>query len=295
RLPLIVRGLAPALPLEWTLDVPSAQVKSAILLAGLNARGATTMIEPVATRDHSERMLRAFGADIRSEPSPAGTRITVMGEAELTPSRLRVPADISSAAFPLVAALLVPGSRVELPGVCVNPTRDGLLRLLAGMGARVAQANPREVGGEPVADLVVEAGPLLAVAPDPALAPSMIDEFPIAFVAAALAEGRSIFRGLEELRVKESDRLARMAEVLRAAGARVEERADGLAIEGTGGERLAGGATIDPGLDHRIAMSACVLSLACRRPLQVADMSPVGTSFPGFVGLMQELGAEARE
>jgi 3-phosphoshikimate 1-carboxyvinyltransferase len=291
RLPLMVRGLAPALPLDWVLRVPSAQVKSAILLAGLNARGETRVLEPVQTRDHSERMLRAFGADVRIEDTPQGRLIAVRGEAELRPQRLRVPGDISSAAFPLVAALLVRHSHVTLSGVGVNPTRDGLLRVLAAMGADIEAANPRDVGGEPVADLVVRAGPLRGVSPDPAIAPSMIDEFPVLFAAAALAEGRSVFRGLQELRVKESDRLHTMAAMLRAAGARVEELADGLVVEGSGGDPLPGGATIDPGLDHRIAMSACVLSLACRVPLVVSDMRPAATSFPGFVALMRELGA----
>lgn len=293
RLPLTVRGLAPALPLTWQLPVPSAQVKTAILLAGLNACGTTTVLEPVPTRDHGERMLAAFGARITAEPLPDGGRaIAVDGPAELRPQALRVPGDPSSAAFPLVAALLVPGSRVTIRGVGVNPTRDGLFRVLEAMGARMARSAPREVGGEPVADLVVEAGPLRATDVPPALAPAMIDEFPILFVACALAEGRSELRGLEELRVKESDRLAVMAEGLRAAGARVEELADGLVIEGTGGEPLPGGARIDPRLDHRIAMSFAVLSLACRAPLEVTDSRPVATSFPGFLPLMETLGAE---
>ncbi len=293
RLPLTVRGLAPALPIRYRLPVASAQVKSAVLLAGLNAAGTTTVIETVPTRDHSERMLAAFGAAVRIEELADGSRaIAVDGPAELRPQTIPVPGDPSSAAFPLVAALIVPGSRVTIRNVGLNPTRDGLVRVLEAMGARIARLNPRRVGGEPVADLAVEASALAAVEVAPEIAPSMIDEFPALFVACALAQGRSRLSGLEELRVKESDRLAVMAEGLRAAGARVEERADGLDIEGTGGAPLPGGARIDPRLDHRIAMSFALLSLACRAPLVIADRRPIATSFPDFLDLMQALGAE---
>ena len=296
RLPLSVSGLAPALPIAWTLPVASAQVKSAVLLAGLNADGTTTVIEPVATRDHSERMLAGFGAAIRVEQLPDGGRaISVEGPAELHPRDLVVPGDPSSAAFPVVAALLVPGSRLTVRNVGLNPTRDGLFRVLDAMGARILRNRVRDVGGEPVADLLVEASDLAGVEVPPAMAPSMIDEFPVLFVAAAMARGRSRFRGLEELRVKESDRLAGMAEGLRAAGARVTEHADGLDIEGTGGTPLPGGARIDPRLDHRIAMSFALLSLACRAPLAIADRAPIATSFPDFLELMKELGAELQD
>lgn len=292
RLPLAVRGQAPALPIRYELPVASAQVKSAILLAGLNAAGATTVIEPVPTRDHTERMLAAMGAALAIEAGSAGERIiTVAGEAELRPIRLDVPGDPSSAAFPMVAALLVPGSRILLQGVGLNPTRDGLVCTLEAMGARIRRLHPRDVGGEPVADLQVEASALEAIETGPADAPAMIDEFPILFVAAALARGRSVFRGLEELRVKESDRLATMAAGLAACGVAVEELPDGLAVTGTGGDLVPGGATIDVRLDHRIAMSFAVLSLAARRPVRVDDARPIATSFPGFLALMQGLGA----
>ncbi|WP_448581462.1 3-phosphoshikimate 1-carboxyvinyltransferase [Thermaurantiacus sp.] len=295
RLPLTVRGLAPALPITYRLPIASAQVKSAVLLAGLNAAGTTTVIEPVATRDHSERMLALFGAAIRMEAQADGSRaVLVDGPAELRPHNLVVPGDPSSAAFPIVAALLVPGSRVTVRNVGLNPTRDGLLRMLDAMGARIARANFRNVGNEPVADLVVEASELTGIEVPPSLAPTMIDEFPALFVAASLARGQSRFRGLEELRVKESDRLSVMAEGLRAAGVPVVEHADGLDIEGTDGTAPAGGARIDPRLDHRIAMSFALLSLRCRAPLVIADRRPIATSFPDFLKMMQELGAELR-
>lgn len=294
RLPLLVRGLSPALPITHWLDLPSAQVKSAILLAGLNAAGATSVIETAPTRDHSERMLAGFGADIGIETLADGARaITVRGGADLRPQAIAVPGDPSSAAFPLVAALLVPGSRVTITGVGLNPTRDGLVRLLEEMGARIRRSNPRTIGGEPVADLEVEASALAAITPDPAIAPTLIDEYPVLFVAAAHARGRSVFRGLDELRLKESDRLAAMAEGLAACGARVRELPDGLEIDGSGGEPLPGGATVAARLDHRIAMSFAVLSLAARAPVTIDDRRPVATSFPGFVALMEAMGASA--
>jgi len=285
RLPLLVRGARPAVPLEHRMEVASAQVKSAILLAALNTPGVTRVIEPIATRDHSERMLKAFGAQIEVE----GETISLRGAVELQAQRVRVPADPSAAAFPLVAALLVPGSELRLPGVGTNPGRAGLFHVLAEMGADVRLENPRETGGEPVADILVRASALRGVDVPPELAPSMIDEFPILFVAAALAQGTTRTTGLGELRVKESDRLAAMAAGLRAIGARVEETEDGLTVHGSGGEPLAGGATIDPRLDHRIAMAFAVAGLACRAPVTVADMSAADTSFPGFSALLGEL------
>jgi 3-phosphoshikimate 1-carboxyvinyltransferase len=267
-------------------------VKSAVLIAGLNALGDTTVVEAVPTRDHSERMLKAFGAEIERRPEADGSlAITVHGPATLRPADLVVPGDPSSAAFPMVAALLVPGSEVRINGVGLNPTRDGLVRVLEAMGASIERANPREVGGEPVADLLVRASSLTGISPPPDVAPSMIDEFPALFVAAAHARGRSVFRGLGELRVKESDRIAVMAQGLHACGARVEELEDGLAIEGSGGDPLAGGATVASHLDHRIAMSFAILSLATRAPVTIDDARPVATSFPGFVALMEALGA----
>ncbi|MFL6863574.1 MAG: 3-phosphoshikimate 1-carboxyvinyltransferase [Allosphingosinicella sp.] len=287
RLPLIVRGACPALPLEHRMEVPSAQVKSAILLAALNTPGETRVIEPVATRDHSERMLAAFGAEIAVE----GALIRLRGEAELRARTLTVPGDPSAAAFPLVAALIVPGSEVRVGHVGANPGRIGLYAVLREMGADLAFSNPREAGGEPVADLVARHSPLRGVDVPPELAPSMIDEFPILFVAAAFARGTTRTRGLGELRLKESDRLAAMATGLRAIGARVEEEADGLTIHGSGGAPLSGGATIDPRLDHRIAMAFAVAGLHCRAPVTVADMSAADTSFPGFAALLDGLAA----
>ena len=294
RLPLTMTGVCPALATSYALPVASAQVKSAVLLAGLNTPGRTTVIERVPTRDHSERMLRGFGAEIGITETPEGRAITITGEAELRPQAITVPGDPSSAAFAIVAALIVPGSRVRIDNVGVNPTRDGLIRVLRAMGGDIVLANPREVGGEAVADLIVTAGELRAAALDPALVPAMIDEFPVLFVACALAHGRSELHGLDELRVKESDRIATMAAGLAACGIEVEELADGLAITGSGGGRVPGGATIAAKLDHRIAMSFAVLGLAAVRPVIVDDARPIATSFPDFVGLMQRLGAVCR-
>ncbi|MHA6767190.1 3-phosphoshikimate 1-carboxyvinyltransferase [Sphingobium ummariense] len=292
RLPLTMRGACPAVPLDYRLPVASAQVKSAVLLAGLNAPGITRIVEPVPTRDHSERMLKGFGAELEVAVEGDGTRIiTLTGEAELKPQSIIVPGDPSSAAFPMVAALLVPGSRVTIANVGLNTTRAGLIDLLREMGGDIVVENPREVGGEPVGDLLVTASALKGVEPDPARAPSMIDEYPVAFVAAALAEGRSIFRGLEELRVKESDRIATMAAGLRAIGVAVEELEDGIVIEGSGGAPLAGGGPVATKLDHRIAMSFAVAGLVSRDGVTVDDMRPVATSFPGFTALLRSLGA----
>jgi 3-phosphoshikimate 1-carboxyvinyltransferase len=290
RLPLMVRGLCPAVPLSYRLPVASAQVKSALLLAGLNTPGITEVIEPVPTRDHSERMLAGFGADLSVETAANGTRsIRLMGEAELRPQSIIVPGDPSSAAFFIVAALIVPGSDVTITNVGINPTRAGLIGVLQAMGGQIDFVNPREVGGEPVADLHVRHSALRGVDVDPALAPSMIDEFPILFVAAAQAEGATVTRGLEELRVKESDRLAVMAAGLAAIGVPVKEREDGLTVHGSSGEPLAGGATIAGHLDHRICMSFAVAGLVSRAAVTIDDMSPVGTSFPGFEDLLTSL------
>lgn len=294
RLPLTMRGACPAVPLDYRLPVASAQVKSAILLAGLNTPGITRVVEPIPTRDHSERMLRGFGAELDVEVEADGTRIiTLVGEAELKPQQIVVPGDPSSAAFPMVAALLVPGSQVTIANVGLNTTRAGLIDLLREMGGSIEVINPREVGGEPVGDLAVTASALKGVEPDPARAPSMIDEYPIAFIAAALAQGRSVFRGLEELRVKESDRITTMAAGLRAIGVTVEELEDGIIIEGSGGAPLAGGGPIATKLDHRIAMSFAVAGLVSRDGVMIDDMAPVATSFPTFVPLLRTLGALA--
>ncbi|MFD1612370.1 3-phosphoshikimate 1-carboxyvinyltransferase [Sphingomonas tabacisoli] len=289
RLPLMLRGLCPAVPIIYRLPVASAQVKSAVLLAGLNTPGITRVIEPVPTRDHSERMLKGFGADLTVEVENGERHIRIRGEAELKPQHIVVPGDPSSAAFPLVAALIVPGSAVTVENVGVNPTRAGLYEVLRMMGAEIAFSNPREVGGEPVADITACFSTLSGIDVPPELAPSMIDEFPILFVAAAFAQGRTVMRGLEELRVKESDRIATMAEGLRAIGARVEELPDGLIVEGTGGEPLAGGTTVASRLDHRIAMSFAVAGLNSLAPVEIDDMGPVATSFPNFTNLIEQL------
>jgi len=291
RLPLMLRGLCPAVPIEYRLPVASAQVKSAILLAALNTPGITRVIEPVATRNHSERMLQGFGAELAVEQDGGGHVIAILGEAELRPQNLVVPGDPSSAAFPVVAALLVPGSEVVVTNVGINPTRAALFDVLQMMGGDISYSNMREVGGEPVADLVVRHAPLKGIDTPIETVAAMVDEYPILFVAAALAEGRTVARGLEELRVKESDRIAVMAEGLRAIGARVEELEDGLIIDGTGGDPLAGGATIAARLDHRIAMSFAVAGLVSRAPVVIDDINPVATSFPGFAALMTTLGA----
>ncbi len=296
RLPLTLRGVAPAVPIDYRLPVASAQVKSAVLLAGLNAPGITRIVEPVPTRDHSERMLTGFGADLTVEDTPDGGRIiTLRGEADLRPQAITVPGDPSSAAFPIVAALLVPGSTVTVANVGLNPTRTGLFEVLEAMGADLSYDNRRLVGGEPVADITVRHSRLEGVEVSPDIAPRMIDEFPILFVAAALARGRTAMRGLEELRVKESDRLAVMAAGLRRIGARVEERADGLVIDGSGGEPLVAdedGPVIAVRLDHRIAMSFAIAGLVTRGLVLIDDMTPVATSFPGFEALLTGLGAE---
>ena len=294
RLPLTMTGLTPAVPLSYTLPVASAQVKSALLLAGLNTPGETTVIEPVPTRDHSERMLAGFGADLRVEHQGAARVITVRGEAELRGQAITVPGDPSSAAFPMVAALIVPGSRITITNVGMNPTRAGLVGVLQAMGASIRLTGERQVGGEPVADLVVEHSALTGITVPPEVAPSMIDEYPILFVAAALAQGRTVMRGIEELRVKESDRIAVMAAGLKACGVQCEELPDGLIVHGSGGAPVPGGATVAARLDHRIAMSFAVLGLVSRQPITVDDARPIATSFPNFLPMMAGLGADRR-
>jgi 3-phosphoshikimate 1-carboxyvinyltransferase len=295
RLPLTMRGISPAVPIEYRLPVASAQVKSAILLAGLNTPGITRVIEPIPTRDHSERMLAGFGVPLTVETDADGTRIiSVTGEAELKPQTLVVPGDPSSAAFPIVAALITPGSEVTVTNVGLNPTRAGIFKMLQAMGADLTVTNEREVGGEPVADLVARHSQLTGIDVPPDIAPSMIDEFPVFFVAASFAKGRTTTSGLDELRVKESDRLALMARGLARIGATVTEQEDGLIIDGTDGAPLTGGneaPVIKAELDHRIAMSFAVAGLATTNGLIIDDMSPVATSFPGFVDLIEGLRA----
>ena len=293
KLPLMLRGACPAVPITYRLPVASAQVKSAILLAGLNTPGVTTVIEPVPTRDHSERMLAGFGAELTVETDAAGVRtIRIRGEAELKPQAIEVPGDPSSAAFFMVAGLIVPGSGIVIENVGMNATRAGLYDVLRQMGGQIEAVNWREVGGEPVADLRVEHSQLTGITVDPALVPSMVDEFPVLFVAAALAKGRTVTTGLDELRVKESDRLSVMAAALTAIGARVTETADGLIIDGTDGEPLVGGGPIVTHLDHRIAMSMAVAGLVSRDGVEVDDTRPIATSFPMFEQLLAGLGLD---
>ena len=292
RMPLAVIGTTEPLPITYRVPVPSAQVKSAILLAGLNAPGTTTVIEQQATRDHTERMLRAFGANIEVGERDDGSRaIQLTGQPELRPQVVKVPADISSAAFPLVAALLVPGSDVVLKGVGVNTLRAGLLASLSEMGAAFRVDPLREEAGEPTADIVVvNANKLKAVHVPAARAPSMIDEYPILAVAAAVAHGVSRFDGLGELRVKESDRLAAIAAGLVANGVKVEIQGESLIVHGCAGP-VPGGGSVATHMDHRIAMAFLVLGLAAKAPIAVDDGRMIDTSFPGFVDLMNGLGA----
>ncbi len=282
RLPLMVRGICPAVPIAYTLPVASAQVKSAVLLAGLNTPGITRVIEPIATRDHSERMLRGFGADLTVEETSEGRIISLVGEPDLQPQDITVPGDPSSAGFWLVAASIVPGSDIVVRNVGLNPTRTGLITALRMMGADITELDPRTVGGEPVADLRVRHASLTAIDVPADLAPSMIDEYPVLFVAAAFATGRTTARGAHELRVKESDRIATMAAALGACGVAYEEYEDGLAITGTGDAPIPGGATIASKLDHRIAMSMVVAGLHAAATVTIDDIAPVATSYPAF-------------
>jgi len=291
RLPLTLQGTANPIPIEYRLPVPSAQVKSAVLLAGLNSPGTTTVIEPEATRDHTERMLTAFGAELRITRDDDGARrIALTGRPRLTGQAVTVPGDPSSAAFPLVAGVIVPGSSVTIQNVMINPSRAGLIATLREMGAKITLQNEREAGGEPVADLVVEAGPLRGVEVPAERAPSMIDEYPVLAVAAAYATGTTVMRGLSELKVKESDRLAAVAAGLAANGVDVRVDGDDLIVEGGSG-RVHGGGTVETHLDHRIAMAFLVLGLATEAPVTVDDGAMIATSFPDFLPLMEGLGA----
>jgi 3-phosphoshikimate 1-carboxyvinyltransferase len=292
RLPLSLQGGA-LRAISYRLPEPSAQVKSAILLAGLNAEGETRVIEPVLTRDHTERMLRAFGAEVSVEDTADGRLISLRGGQPLTGAPVRVPGDPSSAAFPIVAALITPGSVVTVTNVLLNPLRFGLFDTLREMGADLTIANEREAGGERVGDITARHSRLQGVAVPEGRAASMIDEYPILAVAAACAEGPTVMRGLGELRVKESDRLALMAAGLTACGVRVAEEPEGLIVAGTSGASpaIAGGATAATHGDHRIAMSFLVLGLAAQDPVSVDQPGMIATSFPGFTALMDALGA----
>jgi 3-phosphoshikimate 1-carboxyvinyltransferase len=291
RLPVTLQGAIDPIPIEYEAPVPSAQLKSAVLLAGLAAPGATMVIENEATRDHTEKMLTHFGARVRvSAYGEHGRRITLEGQPELEPAPVAVPSDPSSAAFPMVAALIAPGSELILDGVMTNPLRAGLFASLREMGATIEILQQRNEGGEEVADLRVRASTLKGIDVPPERAPTMIDEYPVLAVAAAFAEGTTRMRGLQELRVKESDRLTATAEMLRANGVIVEIEGDDLIVQGKG--RAAGSGVVVTHMDHRIAMSALILGLASEQPVQIDDAAFIATSFPGFTDLMRSLGAD---
>ena len=289
RLPVTLRGARDPIPIVYEPPAASAQLKSAVLLAGLGAPGATTVLEKEATRDHTERMLSHFGAEVVVEIVGDGRRVTVTGQPELRAAEVVVPADPSSAAFPLVAALIAPGSDVVIDGVMTNPLRTGLFKTLLEMGASIETLEARSDGAEEIADLRVRSSGLKGVEVPAARAPSMIDEYPVLAVAAACAQGTTIMRGLKELRVKESDRLAATATMLRVNGVDVEIDDDNLIVHGRG--RAEGGGTVETHMDHRIAMSALVMGLASAKPVQADDVSFVATSFPGFADMMRSLGA----
>ncbi len=294
RCPIRIRGTAEPTPIEYRTPVASAQIKSAVLLAGLNSPGRTTVIETEASRDHTEKMLAFFGADVRVEPlGETGRKVSLQGRPELRPGHVVVPADPSSAAFPIVAALVVPGSDVVVAGVMINPLRSGLLTTLLDMGARITVLDRRSEGGEEVADLRVQASELAGVDVPAARAPSMIDEYPILAVAASFATGATRMRGLGELRVKESDRLAAVAAGLAGAGVVHAIEGDDLLVEGGAG-LVRGGGLVATHLDHRIAMSFLCLGLAAQAPMAVDDEETIATSYPGFRADMARLGASFR-
>lgn len=290
RLPMTIGGTAEPIPISYRLSLPSAQVKSAILLAGLNTPGRTTVVEPIATRDHTERLLTYLGARVEVSDAPEGDRaIEVVGQSELKGKKISIPSDPSSAAFLAVAALLVPDSEITLTRIGANRLRTGFYLTLAKMGAALDWQKKDEECGEPVADLNVKASSLSAIEVPAAWVPSMIDEYPVLAVAAAAAEGTTVLNGLAELRVKESDRLAAISEGLRASGVEIEESEDRLVIQGHGG-RLPGGGTVRTHLDHRIAMAFLVLGMASERPVRIDDGNMIETSFPGFVELVNGIG-----
>ena len=296
RLPLTLKG-GKLKHIAYRLPEPSAQVKSAVLLAGLHAQGGAEVIEPEATRDHTERMFRAFGAEVGVTEEGAGRRIVLAGGQRLIGTRVRVPGDPSSAAFPLVAALITPGSEVTVEGMLLNALRIGLLDTLGEMGANLSVTNLRDEGGETVADVTARYSQLEGVEVPPERAPSMIDEYPILAVAAAFAKGRTVMRGIGEMRVKESDRIALMAAGLAACGVEVEEGPEHLTVVGVKGANhpVAGGARVTTHGDHRIAMSHLILGQAAEQPVSVDEPGMIATSFPGFVGMMRGLGGEIAE
>lgn len=296
KLPLVIKGSADAAPIRYETPMASAQVKSAVLLAALNVAGETTVIEKAPTRDHTERMLRGFGATVEVAEIPgrggvAGRQIRLIGQPELVAQSIAAPRDPSSAAFPMAAALLVEGSSLTAPTIGVNPTRAGFYQTVQDMGGDLSLDNPREEGGEPVADIRAAFSALKGIEVPPDRAPSMIDEYPILSVLAAFAEGTTVMRGVAELRVKETDRIAAMAKGLRACGVEVEEETDAMIVHGRGADGVRGGATVSAELDHRIAMSFAVLGLAAKEPVVIDDARPIATSFPSFVDLMRGVGA----
>jgi 3-phosphoshikimate 1-carboxyvinyltransferase len=293
RMPLTLRGPKHAAPISYRVPMASAQVKSAVLLAGLNTPGVTTVIEPVMTRDHTEKMLKGFGANLEVETDKDGVRqIRIEGQGKLIGQTIAVPGDPSSAGFPLVAALIVPGSDVTIENVLMNPTRTGLLLTLQEMGGDIEIVNPRFAGGEDVADLRVRGSQLKGVTVPADRAPSMIDEYPVLAVAASFAEGETVMLGLEELRVKESDRLAAVARGLETNGVDCTEGKEELSVRGVPGGKGLGGGTVATHLDHRIAMSFLIMGLASEKPVTVDDANMIVTSFPEFMGLMKALGAD---
>jgi 3-phosphoshikimate 1-carboxyvinyltransferase len=297
RMPLTLRGPSTAIAIEYRVPMASAQVKSAVILAGLNTPGVTTVIEPVMTRDHTEKMLKGFGAALEVETGKDGARtIHITGQGELRGQTIEVPGDPSSAAFPMVAALIVPGSDIVIENALMNPTRTGLILTLQEMGADIEIQNPRLAGGEDVADLRVRHSHLKGVTVPAGRAPSMIDEYPVLAVAAAFAEGETFMQGLDELRVKESDRLAAVAQGLEANGVDCTEGEDWLKVRGIPGGKGLGAigkdALVETHLDHRIAMAFLVMGLASEKPVMIDDAAMIATSFPEFMGLMRGLGAE---
>ncbi|TPM25612.1 3-phosphoshikimate 1-carboxyvinyltransferase [Mesorhizobium sp. B2-3-5] len=299
RMPITLHGPKHAAPITYRVPMASAQVKSAVLLAGLNTPGITTVVEPVMTRDHTEKMLKGFGANLSVETDERGVRhIFIEGQGKLTGQTIAVPGDPSSAGFPLVAALIVPGSDIMIENVLMNPTRTGLLLTLQEMGGKIDILNPRNAGGEDVADLRVRYSELKGVIVPPERAPSMIDEYPVLAVAASFAEGETLMPGLEELRVKESDRLSAVANGLKLNGVNCTEGEASLAVRGKPGGKGLGGhpngrdTTVQTHLDHRIAMSFLVMGLATDKPVTIDDANMIATSFPEFMGLMKGLGAE---
>lgn len=291
KLPLTIVGANDPVSVRYATPMPSAQVKSAVLLAGLNAPGETIVIEKEPTRDHTERMLKGFGASIHTEKTKDGDVITLLGQPELLPQRITVARDPSSSAFPICAALLVEGSDILVPNIGLNPTRAGLFATLIDMGASIEFLNRHDEGGEPVADLRVRFSLLKGVEVPPGRAASMIDEYPILAALAATAEGMTTMRGIKELRVKESDRIDAMARGLEACGVKIEEGPDYLIVHGLGVSGVPGGTRVGTRLDHRIGMSFLCLGLAAKKPITIDDMGAIGTSFPNFIPLMEKLGA----